>query len=178
MDEDREKMAQETTTPAVASDVQLHEGEKGFQIILFLTGLIAFGLSLNLLGEITGHKISSAAALPLFVSGSWTILALQIIWENRKLKTPLSDSHDTNKNFKTAINYAMPMDTMVLIGCIIGYCVLLYAGLNFYIATAIFLFGGMCYLHRGYMVRNALYTVMILAFIFGVFEMLFGVVFP
>ena len=178
MDEDRENMAEVNETSAVTSDVQLHEGEKVFQIILFLTGLIAFGLSVNLLGEITGPKVSSAAALPLFVSGSWTLLALQIIWENRKLKTPLSGSKDTSKNIKTAINYAMPKDTLVLIGCVIGYCVLLYAGLNFYIATAIFLYGGMCYLHQGYKVRNAIYTALILAFIFGVFELLFGVVFP
>lgn len=178
MDEDVKKIDEESTTPTVAQEYPLHEGEKAFQVILFLTGLLAFGLSFNLLGEVTGPKISSAAALPLFVSGSWTLLALQVIWENRNLKTPLSDSKDSSKNIKIALNYAMPKDTLVLIGCIIGYCVLLYAGLNFYIATAIFLWGGMCYLHRASVVKNGLYTVMILAFIYGVFELLFGVVFP
>ena len=63
MDDNTEKATVIPSTPPVTEDVQLHEGEKAFQIILFIFGLIAFGLSLNLLGEITGPKISSAAAL-------------------------------------------------------------------------------------------------------------------
>ncbi len=178
MDDNTEEKTVIPSTPPATEDVQLHEGEKAFQIILFIFGLIAFGLSLNLLGEITGPKISSAAALPLFVSGSWTLLALSGIWENRKLKTPLSNSKDVGANLKAGLSFAMPKDTAVLILCVFLYCLLLYFKLSFYIATAIFLFVSMCYLHKQSYARNGLYTALILAFIIVVFRILFGVVFP
>lgn len=61
---------------------------------------------------------------------------------------------------------------------ILAYCALLLAGVSFYIATPLFLYGSMCFLTRRNYLKNILWTAVVMAFIVVVFRLLFGVIFP
>lgn len=156
----------------------LASGEKAFTVTLLVIGLIAFALALELWFRMSEPRIASAAALPLFVSGLWVVLALSAVIENRKLTSPLSGLKAWKEKLWKGLQFALPMEVVVMLGAIAAYCVTLVAGLSFYISTPIFLFATMCYLTRKAFVKNLLWTALIMAFIVLVFRMLFGVVFP
>lgn len=156
----------------------LEAGEKVFTVVLLVFGLIAFAMSLQLWMKMSEPKISSAGALPLFVTGLWVILAAMAIFENRKLTSPLSGLKDRSEQLIEGLQYAFPRDIAVMLAFIVAYCLVLYLGLSFYIATSLFLYGGMCYLSKKHFIKNLLWTAMIMTFIVLVFRVMFGVVFP
>ena len=174
--QDQAPAAPETSNSAPKADLQ--SGEKVFHFVLFGVGLAAFALALQLWFQMSEPRIASAAALPLFVSGAWTLMALIGIIENIKMTTPLSKLKDSSEKFRAALKYAFPKEVLVLLLGIVAYCVLLFLKVSFYISTPLFLYGGMCYLMRGNFVKNILWTAVVMAFIIVVFRMLFGVVFP
>lgn len=156
----------------------LAAGEKVFAVVLLLTGLAAFGLALELWSRMNEPKIASAAAMPLFVSGLWVIMALLTVIENFKLDTPLTGMSSLKEKLLAGLRYALPLDVVIMLAGILVYCVLLMIGISFYIATPLFLYGSMCYLMRKDYVKNILWTAIVMAFIVLVFRMLFSVIFP
>lgn len=168
----------DTNDMIVVKEHPLEAGEKVFAVILLITGLVAFALSLELWGRMKEPKISSAAAVPLFVSGLWSLMALLTVIENFRLTTPLSGMKNGFEKVKKAFAYALPLNVLVVIGLILVYCVLLLLGVSFYISTPLFLYGTMCFLTKKDFVKNILWTAIVMAFIIVVFRMLFSVVFP
>lgn len=162
----------------VIKEHPLEAGEKVFAVILLVLGLVAFGLAFELWGRMKEPRIASAAAMPMFVSGLWVIMALLTVIENFRLTTPLSGYTDIKKKIVEALRYALPMNVIVVLGAIVLYCVLLLVGVSFYIATPLFLYGCMCDLMRKDYVKNILWTAIVMAFIILVFHLLFSVVFP
>lgn len=156
----------------------LAAGEKAFAAVLLLAGLVAFGLSLELWTRMSEPRISSAAALPLFVSGLWVILALLTVIENFRPDTPLTGVSGWKKKLWAGLRCAIPNEAAVMLLAILAYCTLLLAGVSFYIATPLFLYGSMCCLTRKEFLKNLLRTAVVMAFIVVVFRMLFGVIFP
>jgi len=156
----------------------LEPGEKAFAVVLLLFGLAAFGLSLELWFRMSEPRVSSAAALPLFASGVWVILALVTMLQDFKLSSPLSALKDRGEKIRKGLSFAFPPDVLVILGAVLAYCVLLAVGLSFYIATPLFLYASMCYLTKKDFVKNILWTALVMAFIVVVFRMLFNVVFP
>ena len=165
----------------VVKEHSLEAGEKVFSFILLVIGLIALKLSTDLWFSISlrrGPRIASAAAVPLFVSALWVILALITVIENFKLTTPLSRIKGFWEKFVKAIQYAMPLNVLIMLFLIIAYCAALVMDVSFYIATPLFLYLAMCYLMRKDFIKNILWTAIVMAFIVLVFRMLFSVVFP
>lgn len=173
-----EQELQPSDTKEKKENIELVSGEQVFTIILFLTGLFAFILSLNLLAKVKAPKISSAAAVPLFVSFLWMLLSFIMILENIKKKSPLSSLKGTKEKIKAAVEYVMPFTVFIMILFCICYCILMFLGLSFYIATPAFLWGSMCYLKKGSFIKNILWSAIVMAFIIVVFRIVFGVVFP
>lgn len=153
-------------------------GEKAFAVVLLLAGLGAFGLALELWTRMSEPRIASAAALPLFVSGLWVIMALLTVIENFRPDTPLTGVSGRKEKLRAGLRFAMPKEVAVILLAILAYCVLLLAGVSFYIATPLFLYGSMCCLMRKNYLKNILWTAAVMAFIVVVFRMLFSVVFP
>ena len=168
---------QNTAESAAEKKYPLAPGEKVFAVVLLATGLAALGLALELWFRMSAPRISSAAAMPLFVSALWSLMALLNVIENFKLKTPLSGKKGAEKVWE-GLRYAMPKDVVVMLVAVLAYCVALLMGLSFYIATSLFLYGTMCYLTRKNYLKNVLWTALVMAFIVVVFRMLFSVVFP
>lgn len=156
----------------------LEAGEKAFTIVLFVLGLIAFGLALQLWLQMSQPRSASAGALPLFVSILWVVLSFMAILENRKLASPLSGIKAFKERLIKGLSYAIPLEVAVMLGAIFAYCAALNFGLSFYIATPLFLFGGMCYLSKKQFLKNLIWTIGVMAFVVLVFRMLFGVIFP
>jgi archaellum biogenesis protein FlaJ (TadC family) len=156
----------------------LAPGEKVFSVVLLILGLVAFGLALELWTRMSEPRIASAAALPLFATAVWVILALITMLQDFKLTSPLSAVSDRMEKIKQGLAYAFPVDVLVMLALVLVYCVLLFVGLSFYIATPLFLYAGMCYLMKKDYVKNILWTALVMVFIVLVFRMLFGVVFP
>ena len=156
----------------------LQPGERVFAVVLLVLGLVALYLSLKLWFKMPQPRVSSAAALPLMASGVWVLLALITLVQDFKLLSPLSGLSSVAEKIKKGLQFAFPLDTLVVLGGILIYCLLLFLGVSFYIATPLFLYGCMCYLMRGNFVKNILWTAIVMAFIILVFRMLFSVVFP
>ena len=165
----------------VVKEHPLEAGEKVFSFILLIVGLIALKLSVDLWFSIPlrrGPRIASAAAVPVFVSGLWVILAFITVLENFGLSTPLSKVQGMGTKIVKALQYAMPLNVVIMLAAIVAYCAALVEGVSFYIATPLFLYFSMCYLMRRDFIKNIIWTACVMAFIVLVFRMLFSVVFP
>lgn len=156
----------------------LAPGERVFSVVLLIVGLVAFGLALELWLRMSEPRISSAGALPLFASGVWVILAFITMLQNFKLTSPLSALPDMKEKIKKGLEYAFPIEVLVMLGAILVYCILLAVGLSFYVATPLFLYATICYLTKKDFLKNILWTAIVMAFAILVFRMMFGVVFP
>lgn len=156
----------------------LAPGEKLFTLILLLTGMIAVVLAVQLWQKVDGPKSSSAAAVPLFVAVVWAVLSFFMLIDNMREKSPLDSLKTMAEKVKAGIAYVLPPSVRwIILFCVI-YCVLMYLGLSFYIATALFLWGSMTYLMKGSYLKNLLWTAILIVFAVVVFRMIFGVVFP
>ena len=165
----------------VVKEHPLEAGEKVFSFILMVIGFVALKLSVDLWFSISlrrGPRIASAAAVPVFVSALWVIMSLWTVIENFKLTTPLSKIKGTGTKIIKALQYAFPLNVVIMLVAIVAYCAALVEGVSFYIATPLFLYFSMCYLMRKDFVKNILWTAIVMAFIVLVFRMLFSVVFP
>ena len=58
-----------------SNSTPLGAGEKVFAVVILILGIAAFGLALNLWMQMKEPRIASAAAMPLFVSGLWVVMA-------------------------------------------------------------------------------------------------------
>lgn len=168
----------EAAPAAEVASADLQAGEKVFTIALFLAGLLFFIQSLIMWGKMSQPRIASAAALPLFVSGVWTVLSLVTVVENIRKTTPGSKAGSPGKAARIGFKFAFPTEVLAMLGFIVAYCVTLLLGMSFYIVTPLFLWGSMAYLMRKDYVKNILWTVLCMAFIILVFRMLFGVILP
>ena len=165
----------------VVKEHSLEAGEKVFSVILLLFGVAALKLSIDLWFKIPlrrGPRIASAAAVPVFVSGLWVILAAITVLENFKLTTPLSGVAGIGNKIVKALAYAFPLDVLIMLIAIVAYCAALVEGVSFYIATSVFLYFSMCYLTKKDFLKNIIWTACVMAFIVIVFRVLFSVVFP
>ncbi len=170
-----------TDDMVVVKEHSLEAGEKIFSFIVLILGTIALKLSVDLWFSIPlrrGPRIASAAAVPVFVSALWVVMALWTVIENFKLTTPLSKIQSTGEKIIKAFQYAFPLNVLIMLAIIVAYCAALLEGVSFYIATPLFLYFSMCYLMKKDYVKNILWTAIVMAFIILVFRMLFSVVFP
>lgn len=172
-----EPVKEPETAPAPEQKVvTLAPGEKVFAYVLLAFGLACVFLSAKLWAKMDAPKISSAAAVPMIVSCLWVVLDISIIIGERKMRAGTSGT--ILEKMKTTIEYIFPIDFVVLFAATIAYCVTLFLGLGFYIATPIYLWATICYLQKKDILKNILWTGIIMLFIFLVFDKLFGVVVP
>lgn len=173
----------------IKENVPFSSGEKGFAVFWLLFGGFFLWRSLLLYQEHPG--LSSCAALPLFCSGVIVLCALIILVSDRKAKTPNSGK-SLSVQLKQTLKNIFPSDIMVTIVLILLYCIALYMGLGFYVATPIFLWISMCWFMRNKFmingfdksafakiaVKNLIWTVICILFILVLFTYLFSVVLP
>ncbi|MDO4492351.1 MAG: tripartite tricarboxylate transporter TctB family protein [Clostridia bacterium] len=156
---------------------KLAPGERVFAYILLVLGLCCVYLSWDLWNKVdTAKKMTSAAAVPMIVSVLWVVLTVFVILSERKMASGTSGT--LLERIKTTVSYIFPVDFVVMFLATIAYCIALYLGLGFYIATPLYLYATICYLQKKDPVKNILWTAIIMAMIYLLFDVLFGVVVP
>lgn len=168
---------QEDNKKPVRPDAQapFKPGEKGFAVFLLLIGLFFTWQSLLLYRQSPGA--SSYGAVPLFCSIMIDIFAVIILIIDRN-KQSTNSGLSLTAAAKKAACFLATRDILVMLAMVVLYCVALYQGVGFMIATPIFLWLGMTYLSRGNILKNILWTVLCMLFIYLVFRVLFSVVLP
>lgn len=150
-------------------------GEKGFAVFLLLFGLFFTWQSIKLYRQAPGA--SSYGAVPLFCSAVIVLFSVAILITDRKKR-----SVNTGQTFKTVlrntVSHIVSRDIVVVTACVLAYCIALYLGAGFMIATPVFLWGVMTYLSGGNYLKNLLWTALCMLFIYLVFQLLFSVVLP
>ena len=74
--------------------------------------------------------------------------------------------------------YVFPKESFIFLLICIAYFVLLVLGVPFMIASVLFLMGSMCYMIPHNIVKNAIYTVVLLVAIYLIFVLVFKVSLP
>ncbi len=155
---------------------KIKPGEKAFSFIILIFSILALIESIRLFKS--DPTSSSAGALPLFLSSIMLIFTLKIILlEDRKTGSE-NESIDRKEQFISAVQYIFPKDILVMFVFTLIYCLLLILGLGFVISTILFLIASMTYLMRGQIVKNVIYTAILMVFILIVFQTVFKVILP
>ena len=150
-------------------------GEKGFAVFLLVIGLFFTWQSWKLYSSAPGA--SSYGAVPLFCSCVIDFMAILILITDRK-KSSENSGVPFGQILKNTLRHLFSLDILIMLGLVLAYCIALYAGAGFMIATPIFLWVGMSYLSRGKFLKNILWTALCMAFIYLIFRVLFSVVLP
>lgn len=155
---------------------KIKPGEKSFSFVILVFSIIALIESVKLFNS--DPTSSSAGALPLFLSGIMLIFTLKIILlEDRKTGSE-NESIDRKEQFICAVQYIFPKDIVVMFVFTSIYCLLLISGFGFEISTILFLIASMTYLMGGQIVKNVIYTAILMVFILIVFQTVFKVILP
>ena len=170
-----EQISENSAAPAAD---ELKPGEKLFVGILLLVGLFFLWHSIQLWLSVSPPRESSAAILPLLMTSLWVILTLGIFIQNLRKKTPLSEIKQWKNKIWNGLKYTFPIEVTVVLGAVVVYCVLLMAGISFYLLTALFLYGTMCYLMKTGYLKNIIWTAIFMVFTIVVFGILFNIAFP
>lgn len=175
MNSEKKTTSQPVSDATQEKETRFQVGEKGFAFFLLFIGLFFTWQSWLLYQEHPGA--SSCGSVPLFCSSLITLFSLITIITDWSKKSA-NAGKAIGKMIADTWNYLFPLDVIVMILFMIVYCAALYMGLGFMLVTPIFLWGSMSFLSRGNYVRNLLWTILCMLFIYLVFHVLFSVVLP
>lgn len=165
--------------PEQQSDNQtttLNPGEKVFTVVILLICLFFCYRAWLLWQEYP--SIDGPAIFPLVCSGLSVPLLLSLVISNIWKSTPVNFCNNMAEKQAMLINYLFCKNVDCAIVAIVIYCVLLQLGTPFYVATFPFLWGMMSFFAKKNYVKNALWSVLTLAFIDVAFRMVFSIILP
>ena len=143
---------------------------------LFL-GIGIFFFCQSLLLHQKDPTLDGYATFPLLITGIIILLALVDIWQNRKIPTE-NQGKSLGEKIKNGVRSLLPTDTLIMVVFVFVYLAALELGLGFVISSTAFLFISMCYLIPKKMVKNVIYTAVIMVAIYAIFKILFQVYLP
>jgi putative tricarboxylic transport membrane protein len=147
-------------------------GETVFAYILLLLGLLVAAEGYRIDGL---YSPSSAGIFPALAGGVMALSAIAVIRRNRRLApTHIPEGSGPAREF---LRRTTPADVAVLAALMFGYMLALEP-FGFLIASFVFLFLAMYYLHRGSLLLTLLVATGALATVYLVFRVLFTVVLP
>ena len=174
------KSAENVTKKSIANNdpktgAKFQPGEKGFAVFLFLFGCFFLYQSFLMYQKAPGA--SSYAAVPLFVSLLIVIFSALIFIFDFHAES-VNHGLTIREKLRKSLKYILPKDILVMIGLILLYSIALKYNIGFYVVTPLFLWLSMSYLMRKNLIKNVLWTLLSLLFIFIVFSFAFRVVLP
>jgi len=172
---DQRAVLDESVMEKTQVEEQLAPGGKAFAFILLLIEVFFLYESIKLFQKYP--KFSSIGFFPLVLCVFLILLSIADILENRK-----QASRNKGKSLLIqaweSIKYLLPKDNVIFILMIFGYMMALYFGVSFLPSSVVFLLASMCFLIRGDVIKNILYTGIIMASIMLVFKVVFLVPLP
>lgn len=151
-------------------------GEKGFSIALLIIGILALIESIRM--YMKEPTPSSFGALPLFLSSLIVICMIKIIFFEERSNKANASKISLKELLINIKNYVFPKDIVTIFIFMVVYCLLLVLGIGFEISSTLFLIISMTYLMRGQLLKNLIYTGIIMTLIFLVFSTIFQVILP
>ncbi len=156
-------------------DKRRKPGELGFYMILLIICVFFMVESIQL--YIEAASISSYGTLPLLLSVFMVVLLLKILYDTWRL--PKEEGEKTMRQKAAAgISHVFTKETAFFSILIAAYCVALYLGLGFIPCTAVFLFASMQFFMPKETLMNIVYTVVIVAAVYIIFDMIFKISLP
>ncbi len=156
-------------------DKKTKPGEKGFPFLLLLLGIFITAESVKMYRE--APTLEGYGTMPLICGILIIILSVFIILNNFRYKSEITGL-PVGEQAKAILSHLCSKEVMVMMALIVVYCIVLNAGVPFLVSSPVFLWVSMTYLRRGGYVRNIVYTLIIMVFIYLVFKVAFQVVFP
>lgn len=150
-------------------------GEKIFPVLLLILGLYVTRESWRMYQN--APELQGYGTVPLFCGAAVTILAVVIIFSNFFKKSELAGASPKEK-VVAMVRHLFSFDVMVMTALILVYCIVLGLGVPFIAASPVFLWASMSFLARGNLVKNLLYTLIVMVFVILVFKVGFSVVLP
>ncbi|MGN1349637.1 MAG: tripartite tricarboxylate transporter TctB family protein [Anaerovoracaceae bacterium] len=150
-------------------------GEKIFPVLLLMLGLFVTRDSYRMYQN--APELQGYGTVPLFCGIAVTLLAVVIIFSNFFKKSELAGCSPKEK-LLAVIRHLFSFDVMVMTAMILAYCIALGLGAPFIAASPVFLWASMSFLGRGNLVKNLIYTLIVMVFVILVFKVGFSVVLP
>lgn len=176
--ENKETTIMNNETPAAVVEKKeelLKPGARVIPILLILFAAVFFIESLTIYQK--DPSLSGSATFPLLVSGIMLVLCISDLIEKLVKKTEVSGL-PFKERAVAFIRYLMPLRCFVFLLMSVGYYILLRLGLGFIISSLIYLIASMCYLMRGSIKKNILYSVICVAALYLIFKVIFKVFLP
>jgi len=155
---------------------KLRPGERVFSIAIL--GFSGWLLYQSLLMFQKAPSLSGYGAMPLMLSIIMLLCMVKVIVLEDRTKEKEAPVSSAVEAVKSAASFLLPKDVLVFIVMMIVYCAALQLGLGFMISTSVFLFLSMCYLIPKAYAKNAVFSVVLMVFIYVVFKMIFKVTLP
>ena len=153
----------------------LNPGQRFFTVFLLAFAGFFLWQSIDILHQYP--KVSGPAFFPLCISG--LMIFLVILDFVKSLKIPAIDAGvPLDRKLIDTFKYVFPKESFIFLLICIAYFVLLVLGVPFMIASVLFLMGSMCYMIPHNIVKNAIYTVVLLVAIYLIFVLVFKVSLP
>lgn len=158
-----------------ASEKRLAPGTRLFSVFLLVFAGYFFFQSIEIYQEYPGF--SGPGFFPLCVSG--LMICLVVIDFIGKLKVKSAEMQGgVFQRIAATWLYVFPRDSFIFLVMSIVYYLLLLAGVPFLVASTLFLMSSMCYMIRNSIIKNVIYTVVLMAAIYAIFVLVFKVSLP
>lgn len=120
---------------------------------------------------------SGSATFPLAISVLLLALTVVDFLQNLKCRSE-NQGKPLGQQAWDGLRHLFPRDSLIFLLMSIAYYALLIFGVPFLLASVLFLMGSMCYLIPHNMVKNAVYTAVLMAAIYAIFVLVFKVTLP
>ncbi len=144
-------------------------------ILFLLFGVVFFVQSVQMF--IDDPRPQGYGTFPMIVSGLLIVLTIIDFIEKTQIKSSIAGLSFKDK-FVAIIKFLFPINSFVFLLMSVAFYVAIELGCPFLIAAPVFLLGSMCYLIPHNIVKNLIYTAVIIAAIYAIFTLLFKVSLP
>lgn len=154
-------------------------GEKGFPVLLLLLGIFITSESWKMYQK--APELQGYGTVPLICGALLTILSLLNILTDLRMTSEIKGLALKDKAV-AIVKHLLSPDVLIMALFIIIYCIAMSLGLMFEVASMIFLWGSMMVFHHGEgkksILKNLIYSALVLLFVIVVFHVGFHVVLP
>ena len=158
---------------------KLKPGERVFSFLFLGVSLWLLYQSIQMLKK--APEITSFGAMPFALSVIMIVCMLYVIFVE-DFKAITENAGDTFlEKVRSALHYVLPLDVVVFLLLLVTYIGMLLVGAGFLVSSALFMLATMTYLmpkDLKTIKNNVLFTLLLLAIIYIVFQLIFKVTLP
>ena len=144
-------------------------------VLFLLFGVVFFVQSVQMFMD--DPRPQGHGTFPMIVSGLLIVLTIIDFIQKTQIKSSIAGLSFKEK-FIAIIKFLFPINSFVFLLMSIAFYVAIELGVPFLVAAPVFLMASMCYLIPHNIVKNLIYTAVIIGAIYAIFALLFKVTLP